>query len=275
MFLAEICVKRPVFTTMLIMALVVIGWFSYDRLGLDLLPKIDRPVVGITTRLPGASPEEMETQVTKLVEEAVNTINGLEELRSSTSEGYSRVVTTFALERDADAVTQDVRDKISTILAKFPKDTDPPIVEKFDPDSAPILAIVVSARRDQREITESVDKRIKQPLETITGVGSITLVGDRKREIQVTLDPRKLAAYGVSIEQAKQAIDRFKKEDREIGTLSLSVSEDLMARIKDKVKHLRREILEMARLDETAERVYQINFQIFPLSKKYSHGGGP
>lgn len=208
MFLAEVCVKRPVFTTMLIMALVVIGWFSYDRLGLDLLPKIDRPVVGITTRLPGASPEEMETQVTKLVEEAVNTINGLEELRSSTSEGYSRVVTTFALERDADAVTQDVRDKISTILAKFPKDTDPPIVEKFDPDSAPILAIVVSARRDPREITQFVDKRIKQPLETITGVGSITLVGDRKREIQVTLDPRKLAAYGVSIEQAKQAIDR-------------------------------------------------------------------
>ncbi len=208
MFLAELCVKRPVFTTMLIMALVVMGWFSYERLGLDLLPKIDRPTITITTRLAGASPEEMETQITKPIEEVVNTINGLEELRSSTSEGNSRVTAVFALERDPDVAAQDVRDKISTILAKFPKDTDPPIVEKFDPDAAPVLAIVVSARRDQREITEFVDQRIKQPLETISGVGSITFVGDRKREIQVTLDPRKMAAYRVSIEQAKQALER-------------------------------------------------------------------
>ncbi|MBP2671165.1 MAG: Acriflavin resistance protein, partial [candidate division NC10 bacterium] len=208
MFLADLCVKRPVFATMLIMALVVVGWFSYDRLGLDLLPKIDRPTITITTRLAGASPEEMETQITKLVEESVNTISGLEELRSSTTEGNSRVVAVFALERDSDSAAQDVRDKISTILAKFPTDTDPPIVEKFDPDSAPVLGIVVSARRDQREITEFVDKRIKQPLETINGVGSITFVGDRKREIQVILDPRKLAAYGLSIEQAKQALAR-------------------------------------------------------------------
>ncbi len=208
MSLAELCVKRPVFTTMLIMALVVMGWFSYERLGLDLLPKIDRPTITITTRLAGASPEEMETQITKPIEEVVNTINGLDELRSSTSEGISRVVAVFALERDPDVAAQDVRDKISTILARFPNDTDPPIVERFDPDSAPILAIVVSARRDQREITEFVDKRLKQPLETISGVRSITFVGDRKREIQVILDPRKLAAYGVSIEQAKQAIAR-------------------------------------------------------------------
>lgn len=207
MFLTDLCVKRPVFATMLIMALVV-GLFSYERLGLDLLPKIDRPTITITTKLAGASPEEMETQVTKLVEEAVNTISGLEELRSSTTEGNSRVTAVFALERDSDAAAQDVRDKISTILAKFPQDTDPPIVEKFDPDSAPILAIVVSARRDQREITEFVDKRIKQPLETISGVGSITFVGDRKREIQIVLDPRKLAAYGVSIDQAKTALAR-------------------------------------------------------------------
>ncbi|MBI3084766.1 MAG: efflux RND transporter permease subunit [candidate division NC10 bacterium] len=234
MFLAELCVKRPVFTTMLIMALVVMGWFSYERLGLDLLPKIDRPTITVTTKLAGASPEEMETQVTKPIEEVVNTINGLEELRSSTSEGNSRVVAVFALERDPDVAAQDVRDKISTILAKFPKDTDPPIVEKFDPDSAPILAIVVSARRDQREITEFVDKKIKQPLETISGVGSITFVGDRKREIQVTLDPRKLAAYGVSIEQAKQAIER---QNLEIpgGRVSFGDSEKVlrtMARVR-------------------------------------------
>jgi HAE1 family hydrophobic/amphiphilic exporter-1 len=234
MFLADLCVKRPVFATMLIMALVVVGWFSYDRLGLDLLPKIDRPTITITTRLAGASPEEVETQITKLVEESVNTISGLEELRSSTTEGNSRVVAVFALERDSDSAAQDVRDKISTILAKFPKDTDPPIVEKFDPDSAPVLGIVVSARRDQREITEFVDKRIKQPLETINGVGSITFVGDRKREIQVILDPRKLAAYGLSIEQAKQALA---KQNLEIpgGRVTYGDSEKVlrtMARIR-------------------------------------------
>jgi len=234
MFLAELCVKRPVFATMLIMALVVVGWFSYGRLGLDLLPKIDRPTITVTTRLAGASPEEMETQITKLVEESVNTISGLDELRSSTTEGNSRVVAVFALERDSDSAAQDVRDKISTILAKFPKDTDPPIVEKFDPDSAPVLGIVVSARRDQREITEFVDKRIKQPLETINGVGSITFVGDRKREIQVILDPRKLAAYGLSIEQAKQALA---KQNLEIpgGRVTFGDSEKVlrtMARIR-------------------------------------------
>lgn len=212
MFLAELCVKRPVFATMLILALVVVGWFSYDRLGLDLLPKIDRPTITITTKLAGASPEEMETQVSKLIEEAVNTISGLEELRSATTEGNSRVTAVFALERDSDSAAQDVRDKISTILAKFPKDTDPPIVEKFDPDSAPILGIVISARRDPREITELVDKRIKQPLETIGGVGSITFVGERKREIQVTLDPRKMAAYGVGIDQVKAALVRQNTE---------------------------------------------------------------
>jgi len=148
----------------------------------------------------------METQVTKLIEESVNTISGLEELRSATTEGNSRITAVFALERDSDAAAQDVRDKISLILAKFPTDTDPPIIEKFDPDSAPVLGIVVSARRDPREITEFVDKRIKQALETISGVGSITLVGDRKREIQVVLDPRKLASYGIGVDQVKQAL---------------------------------------------------------------------
>jgi len=234
MFLADVCVKRPVFATMLIMALVVVGWFSYDRLGLDLLPMIDRPTITISTKLAGASPEEMETQVTKPIEEVVNTISGLEELRFSTTEGNSWVTAVFALERDSDSAAQDVRDKISTILAKFPKDTDLPIVEKFDPDSAPILGIVVSARRDQREITEFVDKRIKQPLETINGVGSITFVGDRKREVQVILDPRKLAAYGLSIEQAQQALA---KQNLEIpgGRVTFGDSEKVlrtMARIR-------------------------------------------
>jgi multidrug efflux pump subunit AcrB len=135
----------------------------------------------------------METQVTKLIEESVNTISGLEELRSATTEGSSRITAVFALERDSDAAAQDVRDKISLILAKFPTDTDPPIIEKFDPDSAPVLGIVVSARREPREITEFVDKRIKQPLETISGV-SITWWGPRGNQVVLDRSWRRTAS---------------------------------------------------------------------------------
>jgi multidrug efflux pump subunit AcrB len=159
MFLAELCVRRPVSATMLILALVVVGRFSYDRLGLDLPPKIDRPSITNAIEFASASPEEMETQVTRLIEEAVSTSSGLEELRSATTEGNPRVPAVFALERDSDSAAQDVRDKVSSIHAKFPKDTDPPIVVKLEPDSAPILGIVIPARRDPREITKLVDNQ--------------------------------------------------------------------------------------------------------------------
>ncbi len=206
MFLSDLCIRRPVFTTMLILSLVVLGMASYRELGLDLFPKIDLPTVVVSTTLEGASPEEIETQITKPIEEVVNTINGIDELSSISSEGISRVVARFVLEKDPEVAANDVRDKVGTILSKFPKGTDPPIIEKFDPDAAPVLAIVVSGPQRLREITEIADKKIKQPLETINGVGSISLVGDRKREIQVYIDPARLAAYGLTIHDVKQAL---------------------------------------------------------------------
>jgi HAE1 family hydrophobic/amphiphilic exporter-1 len=206
MKLAEVCIRRPVFTVMMILALVVIGGFSYLRLGVDRFPRVDFPIVTITTTLPGASPEEVETQITKRVEEAVNTIEGIDELRSVTVEGVSQVIVTFALERDIAVAAQDVRDRVSRILKDFPEGTDPPIIEKLDSDAAPIMSLVVSGPRDLREITEIAEKQLKEMLESTSGVGQIQLIGGRKREIHVYFDPKKLAAYDITIPQLRRAL---------------------------------------------------------------------
>src|SRR4030067_2034827 len=206
MSLYEICIRRPVFATMLVMSRVVLGAASWLALGIDLFPKVDLPTVTVTTRLQGASPEEIEAQITKRIEEVVNTINGIDELRSSTIEGQSQVFATFLLEKDINISANEVRDKVSAIVSLFPPGTDAPIIEKFDPDSSPIMAIIVSGRRSAREITEVADKKIKRPLETVKDIGAISMVGDRKREIQITINPERLNAYNLSIQQVKDAI---------------------------------------------------------------------
>ncbi|MBI2154172.1 MAG: efflux RND transporter permease subunit [Candidatus Rokubacteria bacterium] len=204
----EVFVRRPVFTTMLITSLVVLGAASFIQLGVDIFPKVDLPTITITTRLPGASPEEIESQITKPIEEVVNTISGLDELRSTTIEGQSQVLVTFVLERNVQEAANDVREKVATVVRRFPAGTEPPVIEKFDPDSAPVMALVVSGQRSAREVTEIADKRIKRQLETVKDVGAITLVGDRKREIQVLVDPHRLTAFGLSIQQVKDALFR-------------------------------------------------------------------
>jgi HAE1 family hydrophobic/amphiphilic exporter-1 len=206
--LVDLCVRRPVFATMLIVSLVVLGLASYRDLGLDIFPKVDIPTVTITTRLPGASPEEVESQITKRIEEVVNTISGIDELRSTTIEGQSQVFVSFILDRDIESAAQDVREKVATILAQLPDGTEPPVIEKFDVDAAPVLALVVSGRRSAREITEIADKRIKRALESVKDIGAVTLVGQRRREIQVAVDPNRLAAYGLSIQQVQTALQR-------------------------------------------------------------------
>jgi hydrophobic/amphiphilic exporter-1 (mainly G- bacteria), HAE1 family len=204
----EVFVRRPVFTTMLLVSLVVLGLASFVQLGVDIFPKVDLPTITITTRLPGASPEEIESQITKPIEEVVNTIAGLDELRSSTIEGQSQVFATFILERNVQEAANDVREKVGTILSSLPAGTESPIIEKVDPDSSPVLAVVVSGRRSAREITEIADKRIKRQLETVKDVGAITLIGARKREIQILADPHRLNAHGLSIQQLKDALVR-------------------------------------------------------------------
>jgi HAE1 family hydrophobic/amphiphilic exporter-1 len=211
-FLADLCIKRPVFATVLILSVVVLGLFSYRDLGLDAFPRVEFPTITVTTTLEGATPEEVESQITKPIEEVVNTISGIDELRSTTKEGISQVFVTFVLEKPVDIAANEVRDKVATILDDFPPGTNPPVIEKLDPDATPILAIVVSGRRSAREITEIADKRIKRQIETVNGVGSLTFVGDRKREIQIELDADKLAGYGLSVDRVKQALQQQNTE---------------------------------------------------------------
>ncbi len=208
MKLADVSIARPVFATMMVSALVVLGIFSYSRLGVDLFPNIDLPIVAVTTTLRGASPEEIETSLTKTIEEAVNTISGIDELRSTSFEGLSQVVVTFVLEKDADVGAQEVRDAVGRILAELPQGTDPPVIQKFDPGAAPVMSIAVSGGLPLREITEIAKKKIKEPLETIKGVGKITMVGGREREIHAVVNPMKLAAFKFSIKQVKEALQQ-------------------------------------------------------------------
>jgi len=212
MDLIETCVKRPVFATMLTVSLVVLGIASFRELGLDIFPKVDLPQVTITTRLDGASPEEIEGNITKKIEEVVNTISGVDELRSTTTEGQSQVFVQFILEKNADVAANEVREKVSTVVRDFPPGTDPPVIEKWDPDAAPIMAVVVSGNRSAREVTEIADKRLKRQLETVKDIGAVTLVGDRKREIQIEVDPHRLSAYGLSIQQVKDGLLRQNAE---------------------------------------------------------------
>src|SRR5688572_19437020 len=204
--LAEICVRRPVFATMLILSLTVVGLFSYRSLGVDLFPKIDLPTITVTVVNPGASPQEIETEITDRVEGAVNTISGIDELRSTSVEGVSQVFITFLLEKNPDIAAQEVRNKVDLIVNDLPVTAEQPIVQKLDTDAAPVVRIAVSAPRSAREVTEVADKKIKQQIESINGVGQVTIIGGRSREIQVWVDPDKLRAFNVTVAQVADAV---------------------------------------------------------------------
>ena len=176
-WLAEISVKRPVFASVLVLSLAVVGVFAYFQLGVDLFPKVDFPIITVTTRQSGAAPEEIETEITDKVERAVNTIAGIEELRSVSTEGVSQVFIQFKLEKSVDVAAQEVRDKVNQILPDLPQDIDQPVVDKMDPDAAPVLYVAVSADRSIRDISEFADKTLRREIESISGVGQVTLVG--------------------------------------------------------------------------------------------------
>ena len=206
--LAEICIPRPVFASMIILALVVVGATSYFRLGVDRFPFVDLPVVSVRTSLPGASPEEVETVLSQPIEEVVNTVEGIDELRSISGQGASFVIATFKLERDIDAAAQDVRDRVATVMNRLPRDIDPPVISKFNNEDAPILTIAVSGDRSLRELTEIADKFVKIPLERASGVGEVRLVGGLERAISIWVDADRLAAYQLPITAVRDAIQR-------------------------------------------------------------------
>ncbi|HEV8581563.1 MAG TPA: efflux RND transporter permease subunit [Thermoanaerobaculia bacterium] len=204
--LAAICIERPVFATVLILSLVVVGWVSYFSLGLDRFPKVDIPTISITTRLVGSSPEEMETEISDKIEESVNTISGLDQLVSISSEGTSVVVVTFDLEKDVDVAAQEVRDRVNAVLAQLPQEADPPVIEKRDPDAQPVLSIALSGPAPIRDITEFADKVLKRQIESISGVGQARIVGGRPRQINIIPDTAKLSSLGLTAADLVRAV---------------------------------------------------------------------
>lgn len=206
MSISDICIRRPVFTWVLVAIPVVLGLVSYNELGVDLFPKVDFPVISISAALPGASVEEMESTVTKPIEEAINTISGIDELRSITREGLSTVVVRFILDKNGDVGAQEARDKISSIIRMLPDGMEVPIVSKFDLDASPIMTIGIAGNRDIREVTEIAKRQIQEPLQTVAGIGNVFISGGRSRAINIRVDIDRLRAQGVSIEEVRLAL---------------------------------------------------------------------
>ena len=197
-WLARISVQRPVFATVLMLVLVVLGGFSYAKLGVDNFPNVDIPFVIVTTRLPGAAPAEVESDITDKIEGSINTIGGIDELRSNSSEGVSQVIVAFVVDKSGDVAAQEVRDKVDLVLKDLPEGVEPPIVTRIDPSAGAILLLAVKGEGSEAELTELADKTVRRQIESIDGVGQVEIIGGRQRQINVWLDPAALRAYGLT-----------------------------------------------------------------------------
>ncbi len=206
--LVAVCIERPVFAAMIVLTLVVVGTASYFRLGVDRFPRIDLPQASVRTSLPGAAVEEMETQITEPIEEAVNTVEGISEVRSNSGAGNSNVTVVFNLDRDIDVATQDLRDRVSAVVRDLPEETLPPVVLKFNSDNAAAISLALSGNLSVRELTELADKIAKPRLERSAGVGEVQIVGGLERTINVWVDADRLAAYRMPITEIQTALAR-------------------------------------------------------------------
>src|ERR687886_715131 len=228
MFLSDVSIKRPVFATMMMVALVVLGVVSYKRLAIDEYPDLTYPVVIVNTTYPGASPEVMVREVSKPVEEAVNTVQGIREVTSTSLEGASIVRVLFNLGVDVDIARQDVQAKVARIRRQLPPNIEDPIIQTFDPNSSPIVSIAVqSNERSIRELTDLADELISTRIEAIPGVGGVNLSGGNRRQIKVQLDPDAMRSYGVS---PQNVIDALQRENQEVpaGRVRAGATEQLV-----------------------------------------------
>ena len=199
-------IKRPVFASVVILVLCVLGIAGYSKLGVDFFPNIEFPMVSVTTRLPGASPREVETEISDRLEETLSTIAGVDEIRSTSAEGISLVFVLFDLEVDGDAAAQEVRDKVNLAMPGLPEGVEPPVVGRLDPSAAPVLFLSLSSDADIVDVTEVADTVVRRRLEGAKGVGSVAIIGGRKREIAVEVDPIRLRALGVSAPEVARAL---------------------------------------------------------------------
>jgi len=206
MSIAEFCVKRPVFTTMLVTLFVVTGIFSFRDLSVDLLPKADPATVQVSMQLPGASPDELSSSVVEPTEKALSSIAGIDEMDATVREGDVRIVIKFVLERDIDSAAQDVREKVATAIRDLPPELLPPTITKVDPDADPVLSFALSGPLPIRVLTEIADKQIRRAIETVDGVGDVSISGGRARQIRVTIDVEKLNAHNLTVQDVSNAI---------------------------------------------------------------------
>src|ERR1700676_3223072 len=208
MRIADICVKYPVFTVMLIAFLVTLGAFSYRGLAFDLFPKADPATVNVGVKLPGATPEEVITGVVLPLEDAISSVSGIDEITVYSSEGFADITCTFVLERDIEGAAQDIREKVSAAISRLPRDTLPPVITKQDPQSDPILTLLVSGPMSRRELTEVADKQVRRAIQTVDGVGSVDINGGQERQIRVLLDAQKLTSHNFTVLDVRDALQR-------------------------------------------------------------------
>ncbi len=209
MKIADVSIKQPVFITMIIIALVVIGALSYSRLGVDLMPDITLPIVAVTVANPGVGPEEMESQVTKPIEDVLSTLNGLDKLYSTSAEGVSIIVAQFVLEKNTQQASSEVRDKVASIRNTLPREIIEPIIDKFDPSAVPVVSFGIQSKGNSLglpQLRTLIEDNIKPAIQQVDGVGSVNIIGGLEREVQVEVDLTKMNALGISIAQVSQAI---------------------------------------------------------------------
>src|SRR3990172_4963150 len=236
MVLSDLSIKRPVFATMMMLALVVLGVFSSRRLSLDNMPNVEFPFVIIQTSYPGASPEAVEREITKKIEEAVNPVSGVKRIESSSVEGHSTIFVEFQLDTKADVAVNDVRSKIEQIKLKLPQDADPPVVSRFDFASQPIISLALSGPGwAMRDLTNLATETIKRRIENVNGVGNVTVVGGLEREIHIELVPAQLEALGVTPDMIVAALRRENQDvpSGRVGRGNTEQSVRVRGRIRD------------------------------------------
>jgi hydrophobic/amphiphilic exporter-1 (mainly G- bacteria), HAE1 family len=212
MWLADTSIKRPVFATMLIMSLVILGIVSYSSIGVDLFPKVEFPIINVVTILKGASPEIMDIDVTDKIEEAINTIDGVKTITSISAESTSSITVEFVLEKNIDLAVQDVREKVSLIRSKLPTDVYEPIIQKVDPDATPVMYLTLAGQKTPRDLSTYADEVLKDQLQRINGVGALRIFGTRLRQVRVWLDAAKMRAFEIAANDVAIALGRENME---------------------------------------------------------------
>ncbi|MCL4401867.1 MAG: efflux RND transporter permease subunit, partial [Acidobacteria bacterium] len=235
MFLSDLSIKQPVLATMLSVSLVTLGLYSYREMTVDQFPDVEMPIITVQTQYPGASPETVEREVTKRIEEALNTISGVRHISSTTTEGLSAIVAQFHLGTNINTAQQDAQSKINAIRADFPREMKEPVIQRIDLKAMPIVSVAVeSPTADIKTLSSLAEKVIQKRLETVPGVGQVNLIGLARREVQILVDPQKLTAYGLTYPQVAAALER-ENQDVPSGKLEHGAQEP-MVRVAGKVR---------------------------------------